>query len=154
MVKAMKAIAAVVALLASTAALTTNSPVGNACGTMANKEWALVGFGRFFTEPEYAVGRDPKGVQQVSPTDSIYVVSDPATCDTVMAALLAELRKDPGWAAWEESGYEHAVFRYGPYYAVHLRQHRDLPPDVIHAGYTSLLVLRKSDLAVLAAWAV
>lgn len=154
MVNTIKAVLmAAAGVLLLTAALTPDPSTGG-CGTMANKDGQLRFFGKYFFEAEYAVMRDPNGVQQVSPTDSIYVVSDSATCDAVMTALLTELRKNPGWTAWEDAGYEFAVLRYGPYYAVHLQRLDNSAPDVIHPGYTSLLVLRKSDLALLVEWLV
>ena len=121
------------------------------CGTLANTQGLLDTFTKYFVEDEYASMRDPD-VQQLPPTAPRAVVADTAVCRAVLDAALLKMRAEaPGWSEAEGWGFEHAVFRFGPYYAIPLRLNPN-PSTRKRFDRAPLLVFRGPDMLYLRTW--
>jgi hypothetical protein len=121
------------------------------CGTMENTREMLDGLGRYFTSDWHA-GMRGSYVRKVRPDEPRAVVADTAVCRAALDAALRRMRTDASkWREREARGYDHAVFRYGPYYAVLLVPRLDPPEERRHRP-VPLLVFRASDMAFRAIW--
>ncbi len=124
---------------------------GAPCGTMENTREMLDGLGRYFTSERHA-GMRGSHVRRVRPSEPRAVVADTAVCRTVLDAALRKMRTDASkWPEQEARGYDHAVFRYGPYYAVLLAPKWD-PSSERRPSWIPLVVFRASDMAFRAIW--
>jgi hypothetical protein len=107
----------------------------------------LEGFARYFRDAEFASVRGT-AVAQLATSDDQEVVADSAACQAVVAAALAILRThDNAWVQSEPHGYDFAVLRYGPYYAVLMQASVDPAGNPPH--YLPLMIFRVSDLTYL-----
>lgn len=65
------------------------------------------------------VGNRGTEIQQLSSSDTSYVVHNDTVCDAVLSLAIAYMRTvAPVWTANQEGNYVATVFRFGPYFAV------------------------------------
>jgi len=127
------------------------SAADSPCGTMENGQEMLDGLGRYFTSDWHA-GMRGSYVRKVRPGEPRAVVTDTAVCRAALDAALRRMRTDASkWPEQEARGYDHAVFRYGPYYAVLLAPKWD-PDSERRPSWIPLVVFRASDMAFRAIW--
>lgn len=114
------------------------------CGTYPRAAEMLPQFAGFFTADGYAVWRGTQ-VDQISPTEPQYIVTDSATCEQVYAQAISHLSAEPRTDINLTAGaHQFAVFRYGPYYAMFIVNLG--PDDPFHRSPSRFLVFRASDL--------
>src|SRR5215212_654154 len=95
------------------------------CGSMENAQGELEGFEKYFRDAEYANVRRTV-IRQLTANDVQAVVTDKATCRAVLKAAVTMLRQyDSNWSQVEQRGYDFTVLRYGPYYAILIKESDD-----------------------------
>ena len=110
------------------------------CGSMENAQGELEGFEKYFRDNEYANVRR-NVIRQLTSNDSQAVVTNRGTCRAVLQAALTVLRRyDPKWPQVEQRGYDFTVLRYGPYYAILIKETDD--PEAGPAAYYPLIIFQ------------
>ena len=120
----------------------------NPCGTMIEPEEMLDTYAKLFYDAAAARWRAAHSVVEQHPAVERTVVADTAVCSRVMEAVVQQLSQRPDWNALREAGYEIAIYKIGPYIAVH---ERDLWPESEQSliWLANLLVFTADDLRYL-----
>jgi hypothetical protein len=80
-------------------------------------------------------------------------VQDASVCRAVLQRALEEFsERGSGWIDLTPGSYDFGVFRFGPYYAVLLRDVREY--EHVRTGWSPLLIFRVTDLEYVAGFAV
>lgn len=118
------------------------------CGSLPYPQERLEDFARYFRDDDLAAVRGTK-IRQLTAAETQARVTDASECQVVMEAAVATLRQFVSrWGQIEAAGYDFAVFRYGPYYAVLI--HYAVDPATGEAPhYLPLMIFRADDLAYL-----
>jgi hypothetical protein len=132
-----------VILLLACALLPGTTAAQNDCVTLPHSEGVLKSVSRYFLDDDLQQVREgwlPK-LDSAAPR---FVESDARACQRVMREVASVQRKAEDWQAFQATGYEFAVYRIGPYYAVVIRQ--VAPPGETRLARIPMLVFRVSDL--------
>lgn len=73
---------------------------------------------RIFTQDRHEQARSMIGVERVSVDAEFRVLSDAKECQPVLREVIRELRTWPGWRTIERNGFDHSIYRIGPYLVV------------------------------------
>lgn len=122
---------------------------GDKCGSWEGADIRLDELAAYFVAAEHAEFREGM-IEQVSADAPRIVVTNRQECTKVVNAALKVLRSADGWREMHRLGFQHNVFRYGPYYAVVVLQ--NVPEGEVRVGgYAIMLIFRADDLEYLGA---
>ena len=90
----------------------------NLCGELENKVGVLERTARYFVDPGQAQILEGLGIEQPGPAASQAVVEDQRLCAPLMGRVRGQLGSSGVMKNLRPSGFDAAVFRYGPLLAV------------------------------------
>lgn len=115
---------------------TPTPTLAQACGTFAEAADHLLMHREVFEGAEWADTRAALGIEPISPTDSVRLVTDTATCTSLISKEVTRLGL-PGNPNTET----YTVYRYGAYYAIEYRPPPRRPGDpIFYHGWARLRV--------------
>lgn len=127
--------------------LAAQGPEAPPCGELENKQFFLERNLRHFTQADLSALREEIGIQQLSEDVSRRVVETPRECGRIFGRVTSHLARKGELKTYRKTGFRHAIFRYGPFYAILVfEKPQSDSPETISTGYGQFLNFRASDL--------
>lgn len=130
--------------------LPAQGPETPPCGDLPLKQTFLERNLRHFTRKSLAPLRDSLGIDRLPEDVARRVLDEPEECGRIFGQVTAHIARLGETKRLRTRGFRHAIFRYGPYYAVLIVQDETDESDArFTTGYGDLFILRASDLEVI-----